>query len=425
MKALDKHQPEIVILGAGMVGAALALALAPSGVKLRLLERLPGSLHQRLTALDSQPPAEFDTRVSALSCASQTLLEHLGAWSGVEARRLAPYRGMQVWDGMGQGEVSFSADALHESCLGYIVENRVILAALLERLLAFENVRFEPGAELQGISAPEAGSSRRVLTLKDGRQLTSPLTLIAEGGDSPSRQLAGFATTQWDYGHHALVTTVETEKSHAWQCWQRFTETGPLAFLPLAETAGHTASIVWSTSPAHAQELMALETAEFNQALTRAFDGRLGQVSCVAPRQTLALRQRHAQHYILPGLALLGDAAHTIHPLAGQGVNLGFLDVAALAEILIQAHQRGEVLGSTRVLRRYERQRRSDNLTMSASMEAFRRLFVPLPAPLGLLRSAGMNCFNRLPALKNHLVLRAMGLSGDLPSLARRPLVRD
>lgn len=417
---MTAQQDQLVIVGGGMVGVALACALAPSGLRIRVLEQHSATAQSLLEALPSLQQQGYDSRVSALTCASQQLLMHLGAWSAVPQWRAAPYVGMHVWDGRGRGEITFNADALHEPCLGHIVENRVILAALYARMLSHENIHFTPGVKLERISAPDAQGVRQ-LHLHGGEVVTAPLLVAADGAQSLTRQLCGIGSYEWDYGHHALVTTVTTRGSHQWQCWQRFTEDGPLAFLPLPAADAHTSSIVWSTSPEHARALMAMTQDEFAQALEQAFERRLGEVLSVAPRQSINLRQRHAQRYVDPGLALIGDAAHTIHPLAGQGVNLGFLDVAALAEVLLDAHAQGEELADLRVLRRFQRLRRSDNLRMSASMELFRRVFGDTPVWLGLLRSAGMNGVNRLAPLKNHLAAMAMGLNTELPRLCRRP----
>jgi len=413
----------VVISGAGMVGTALACALAPSGVKIQLLEQRAGSLQQWLDEVDTAlTPDRHDARVSALNLASVQLLTSLSAWAGVQSRRAAAYTDMEVWDGEGSGRIHFSADALHENCLGYIVENSVILAALHEQLSRYDNVELISGVSLRQLSAPDADGHRELL-LSDGRRIEAGLLVGADGAESLTRRLAGIGATEWDYGHHAIVTTVRTEQPHADTCWQRFTEDGPLALLPLAAEDDRTLSIVWSTSPEHAASLMALDESDFCAALGRAFEYRLGRIEGCDRRRSIALRQRHAHRYVEAGLALIGDAAHTIHPLAGQGVNLGFMDAAALAEVLLAAMMRGESWTDEAVLRRFQRQRRSANLTMAATMEGFRRLFAPQPPVVRLLRSCGMNLTDRLEPVKQHLVLQAMGLSGERPALARRPTI--
>lgn len=412
---------DLVIVGGGMVGLALACAVAPSGLRIRIIEHRDETPQELIDALPVQTAAGYDPRVSALTCASQQLLTHVGAWTHMLECRAEPYTDMEVWDGQGRGRIHFSSDELHEPCLGHIVENRVTLAALYRAMLEHDNIEFSGGVEVDTLTAPDADGVRR-LSLSSGELLKVPLLVASDGAHSRIRRLTGMGTTEWDYGHHAIVTTIRTEKPHQDTCWQRFTEDGPLALLPLAAATPHTLSIVWSTSPDHARDLMALDDEGFRRALGQSIEHRLGEVLWCDRRYLHPLRQRHAQHYVQSGLALVGDAAHTIHPLAGQGVNLGFLDAAALADVLLDAQARGEALGSERVLRRYERQRRSNNLQTAAVMETFRRLFDDVPAPIRLLRSSGMNLVNRMAPVKQHLGLMAMGLRGDIPRLARRPL---
>lgn len=316
----------------------------------------------------------FEPRVSALSAASQRILERLGVWDGIAARRVSPYRDMRVWDGSGTGSVHFSAASVHAEVLGHIVENRVVQDALLDRLHDSQ-IGLLGSARLEQLRRSGDGW---LLTLADGRELRAPLLVAADGANSAVRRLAGCATREWDYLHHAIVTSVRCERAHQATAWQRFTDDGPLAFLPLARQGDeHWCSIVWSTVPAEAERLMALGDDAFRHELGKAFEWRLGQVTAVDPRLCIPLRQRHAKRYVESGLALIGDAAHSIHPLAGQGVNLGFLDAAVLAEVLLHALQRGEQPNDVRVLSRYERRRMPHNLAMMAAMEGFERLFEP------------------------------------------------
>ncbi|MFC3607660.1 2-octaprenyl-3-methyl-6-methoxy-1,4-benzoquinol hydroxylase [Stutzerimonas tarimensis] len=403
---------DLIIVGAGMVGSALALALQDSGLRVLLLDG--ASLQPQ--AFSEQDP--FEPRVSALSAASQRILERLGAWDGIAARRKSPYTDMHVWDGTGTGEIHFAATSLHTEVLGHIVENRIVQDALLECLHAGAQVELQAEARLEGLRRE---GSRWTLTLADGRQLQAPLVVAADGGQSAVRRLAGCETREWDYLHHAIVTSVRCAEPHLRTAWQRFTEDGPLAFLPLrrAGDQDHWCSIVWSCTPAVAERMMALETAAFTDALAKAFEYRLGAVLEADARLCLPLRQRHAKRYVQPGLALIGDAAHTIHPLAGQGVNLGFLDAAVLAEVLLQAAGRGEELADPRVLSRYERRRMPQNLTMMAAMEGFERLFDADNLSLRLLRNIGLRQVEALPAAKALFMRQALGTSGDLPVLAK------
>ncbi len=403
-------QADLIIVGAGMVGSTLALALKDSGLNILLLDG--GALE--VTPFD--PQTAFEPRVSALSMASQRILERVGAWDGVLTRRASPYAEMQVWDGSGTGNIHFSAASVHAGLLGHIVENRVIQDALLEQLLA-SGVQVLSNARLEALRRSPEGWQ---LTLADGRELQTALLVAADGANSAVRRLAGCATREWDYLHHAIVTSVRCSEPHQLTAWQRFTDDGPLAFLPLQRDGDqHWCSIVWSCTPEHAEQLMALDATAFAVELGRAFEQRLGQVLEVDPRMCIPLRQRHAKRYIEEGLALIGDAAHTIHPLAGQGVNLGFLDAAVLAEVLLHAMQRGERLADQRVLSRFERRRMPHNLAMMAAMESFERLFQATPPPLRWLRNAGLSLVNGLPEAKALFVRQALGLSGDLPELAR------
>jgi 2-octaprenylphenol hydroxylase len=401
---------DLIIVGAGMVGSALALALQEQGLEILLIDGGP------LSVKPFAAQAAFEPRVSALSVASQRILDRLGVWPGIAARRACPYAEMQVWDGSGTGQVHFSAASVHAEALGHIVENRVVQDALLERLHD-SPIGLLPGARLEQLRRSGDGW---LLSLNDGRELRAPLLIAADGANSAVRRLAGCATREWDYLHHAIVTSVRCSKPHQATAWQRFTDDGPLAFLPLAGPAGeHWCSIVWSVTPSEAERLMALDEADFRRALGFAFEHRLGEVLHADPRLCIPLRQRHAKRYVEEGLVLVGDAAHSIHPLAGQGVNLGFLDVAVLAEVLQHAAQRGERLSDVKVLSRYERRRMPHNLAMMAAMEGFERLFQADPLPVRWLRNAGLNWVDDLPEAKALFVRQALGLAGDLPELAR------
>lgn len=403
-------QADLIIVGAGMVGSALALALEHSGLEILVVDGGP------LSVKPFAAEGAFEPRVSALSAASQRILERLGVWDGIAARRVSPYRDMRVWDGSGTGSVHFAAASVHAEVLGHIVENRVVQDALLDRLHDSQ-IGLLGSARLERLRRSGDGW---LLTLADGRELRAPLLVAADGANSAVRRLAGCATREWDYLHHAIVTSVRCERPHQETAWQRFTDDGPLAFLPLARQGDqHWCSIVWSTVPAEAERLMALDDEAFRHELGKAFEWRLGQVTGADPRLCIPLRQRHAKRYVESGLALIGDAAHSIHPLAGQGVNLGFLDAAVLAEVLQHALQRGEQANDVRVLSRYERRRMPHNLAMMAAMEGFERLFQADPLPIRLLRNSGLNWVDELPDAKALFVRRALGLVGDLPALAQ------
>lgn len=400
---------DLLIVGAGMVGSALALALRDSGLNILVVDGGP------LTVKPFVADAPFEARVSALSIASQRILERLGVWDGIVARRVSPYSDMHVWDGSGTGKVHFSASSVHADVLGHIVENRVVQDALVERLHD-SGIGLLADARLEQM---RHSGDDWLLTLSDGRTLRSPLVVAADGANSTVRRMTGTATREWDYLHHAIVTSVRTADFHRKTAWQRFTDDGPLAFLPLDREGEHWCSIVWSVTPEQSERLMKLDDERFCRELENAFEGCLGQVISADPRLSVPLRQRHAKRYVAPGLALIGDAAHTIHPLAGQGVNLGFLDAAVLAEVLRGAVERGERLADERVLSRYERRRMPHNLTLMAAMEGFERLFQADALPVRLLRNAGLKMVDHSAEAKALFVRQALGLTGDLPTLAR------
>ncbi|MDH2248059.1 2-octaprenyl-3-methyl-6-methoxy-1,4-benzoquinol hydroxylase [Pseudomonas sp. GD03855] len=404
-------QADLIIVGAGMVGSTLALALEGCGLDIVVLDA------SSLEVVEFDPQCSFEPRVSALSAASQRILQRVGAWPGIAARRASPYTDMHVWDGSGTGQIHFSAETVHAEVLGHIVENRVVQDALLDAMQRRGGLQLIGEACVEQLAHTADGWQ---LTLADGRELRTPLLIAADGANSAIRRLAGCETREWDYLHQAIVTSVRCSEPHQRTAWQRFTDDGPLAFLPLERDGDrHWCSIVWSATEAEARRLMALDDESFRAALERAFEQRLGEVLEVDPRLCIPLRQRHAKRYVQPGLALIGDAAHTIHPLAGQGVNLGLLDAAVLAEVIKAAVARGERVADVQVLSRFERRRMPHNLAMMAAMEGFERLFQADPLPLRWLRNTGLKAVQALPEAKALFVRQALGLSGDLPELAK------
>lgn len=406
------QQFDLIVVGAGMVGATLARALADTSLRIALLDAMP--LDQPLTARATE--SGYDPRVSALSAASENILANLDAWQRIDPQYRSAYRYMRVWDGAGTGEIQFDANALGENRLGHIVENWRVQQAMLDSLA-------QTGVTLLGgqqVTELVREGQDWTLQLASGERVQAPLVVAADGARSRLREMAGFAMREWDYLHHALVTTVRTEKPHAATAWQSFLDTGPLAFLPLNDRDGqHYCSIVWSLLPEEAQRIMALEPDAFIAELETAIEGRMGRVLHADQRHCIPLRQRHAKRYVQPGLALIGDAAHSIHPLAGQGVNLGLLDVAELSAVIRAALERGEDIASLAVLQRYERRRMGANLSMMAAMEGFERLFHADALPLRWLRNTGMRWVDGMDRLKTGIVRRALGLEGELPELAR------
>ena len=413
-----QREVDVAIAGAGMTGIATALQLAELGLKVEVLDQFGLDLKELDKQAEQVLQGEFESRVSALTLASVELLKSVGAWQYLVDWRIEPYQKMYVWDGETRGEVKFDAFDMHEAQLGYIVENRLIVLALLKAALLNSNIQLNFASRIRAVDPVVNGS--RHLFLDDGDQLTVRLLVGADGASSTTRKQLGLGTHEWDYGHHAVVATLEMDAEHQHCCWQRFTEDGPLALLPLADEARRKVSLVWSTSPAHAKSLQEMDEKSFCQAISFGSRQGPGRIIAAANVQVVPLRQRHAQHYVAEAGVLVGDAAHTIHPLAGQGVNLGFLDSAALADVLAEAIKRRESIGSLDVLRRYERTRKLENVRMSAVMEGFRRLFTPQPAIIEWARGAGMRLFNSVDPVKQHVMAQAMGLSGQLPSRMRR-----
>lgn len=401
------QQFDVAIVGAGLAGTALAAALGGSGLRVALLEAQPLALQWPALADDV---ANFDSRVSALTAASQQWLEELGAWPLVAAQRLTAYRHMQVWDGEGTGSIAFDAAAVNQPALGHIVENRLLQIALLQCVARHRNVQvFNPVR----VTAFARAAEQLEIALEDGRTLHAELLVAADGATSRVREWAGFAVREWDYGHHALVATVATELPHGHTARQIFRREGPLAFLPLPDSDGSQrfCSIVWSTTPDEAQSLLAAGDDEFRARLAQAFEHRLGAITASSRRFSFPLRARHAVDYAAPGIALLGDAAHTIHPLAGQGINLGLLDAQVLAAEILRATTRGLRPGDASALARYQRQRKGDNMATLAAMEGFKRLFGATNLPARLLRNTGLQWVDRSAPLKRLLIRQAMGLS--------------
>jgi 2-octaprenyl-3-methyl-6-methoxy-1,4-benzoquinol hydroxylase len=399
-----KENFDVVVVGGGMVGAAVACSLGGSSLKVAVIESAPPQAFS--------PDQPHDLRVSALSIASKNILEAVGAWSGVVNRRLCPFRRMRVWETAGDTE--FCSDDINYPELGFIVENRVTQQALLERLESFANIELMCPATISKISYT-ANKPSEVL-LDDGRVLTAKVLVAADGGQSRVRQLVGLGVTSWDYKQHALVIYVETDYGQQDITWQRFVPSGPQAFLPLT---GHYGSIVWYNSPDEVNRLKALPNMDLMHELMAAFPDCLGKVNAILGTASFPLKRQHAQSYVKPGVALVGDAAHMINPLAGQGVNIGLLDAAALAEVLIDAVKQGLDPGDLAVLNRYEKMRRNENLKMMTVMDVFYRVFSNQVLPVKFLRNLGLGLAERILPAKNKVMRSAMGLEGNLPKLAR------
>lgn len=396
---------DVAIVGGGMVGLAVACGLQGSGLRVAVLEQhVPQSL-----AVDAPP----QLRVSAINAASEKLLTRLGVWSDIAVRRACCYHGMEVWDKDSFGRIEFDDQSMGYSHLGHIVENAEIHYALWQKAQRSPDITLLAPAEIQQVAW---GENEAFLTLKEGTMLTARLVIGADGANSWLRNKADIPLTFWDYRHHALVATIRTQEAHGAVARQAFHGEGILAFLPLSDP--HLCSIVWSLSPQEAERMQQASVDEFNQALNIAFDNRLGLCSVESERQTFPLTGRYARQFAAHRLALVGDAAHTIHPLAGQGVNLGFMDAAELIDELKRLQRQGKDIGQYLYLRRYERSRKHSAAMMLAGMQGFRELFAGENPAKKLLRDIGLKLADTLPGVKPQLIRQAMGLN-DLPEWLR------
>ena len=396
---------DIAVIGGGMVGLAFAAALKDSALKIVVIEG---------NDISRELPQTPELRVSALSRASENILRNLDAWSGIENRRKQAYNDMQVWDRNGFGKIDFSGDDLMTDSLGHLVENKVIQLALLEQVEKASNITLLTGKRIEKLSQTDEAAW---LTIKDHDPIGAKLVVGADGANSWTRQQALIPLTTWDYNHHAIVANIRTEEAHGACARQIFNPEGPLAFLPLWQE--DLCSIVWSLPPDRADELLAMDETEFNKALTVAFDGRLGLCKVEGLRQAFPLKMRYARQFASQRIALIGDAAHTIHPLAGQGVNLGLLDAASLAQIVLANQQQGIDIGLHENLRGFERWRKAEAAVMISSLEGLKRLFSGGHPAKRIFRDIGLTLSNTLPTLKYQFIKRAMGLEGELPDLAK------
>jgi 2-polyprenylphenol 6-hydroxylase len=411
---------DVLIAGGGMVGGTLACALGGSGLKVGVIEP------QAVAATEQGP----GLRVSAITLAAQTVFENVGAWAGMRAQRAtaihgasaenaravflpAPVEAMRIWED--SSILNFDSADIGEPCLAWIIQNSVIVAALAGHMCQFPNIEVLSPAR---VVTAQFGDERVSVRLEDGRELQTKLLVGADGADSRVRRAAGIDWTHHDLGQLAIVALVQTQRPHARTAWQHFLATGPLAFLPLADP--QQVSIVWSADTARAVELMHLDTASFNAELQAAFGDHLGDVRLASERAAVPLALGFAHDYTSHRVALIGDAAHTVHPLAGQGVNLGILDAATLAGILLAAAGRKRDLGTHATLRRYERTRKGADVGMQAVTGGLRYLFGSQLPGLRTLREAGLQFTEQLPLLKDYLMRRASGLAGELPPLAQR-----
>ena len=410
MSAPDSGDFDVVVVGAGVIGAVMASLL----VARRLIA--PGRVAVIADRFSTAPAADadWDVRVFALSRASERVLKACGVWDTLPAQRIFPYERMCVWDAAGEadgkGSLSFDCAEIGEPNLGFIVDGRVLQSRCLQAARAAGAVLIE--AALEAVMSADADISVR---LSDGRVVRSRLLIAADGQESKTRALLGIDTAGHLYHQDALVAHVHTAKSHGNSAWQRFLRSGPLAFLPLPDGRS---SIVWSTTLAEAARLRALGREAFGAALTAASGEALGECRLSTPPVSFPLKLQYALEYARPRAVLIGDAAHVVHPLAGQGLNLGLLDCAVLAEVLGQA-EGGVMFGEHRLLRRYERRRSSGNMLEAGAFDGLERLFSSANTLAGRLRAAGMSAVGALPSVKRRLAQHALGLTGDVPEFLK------
>ncbi|WP_167371929.1 3-demethoxyubiquinol 3-hydroxylase [Xenorhabdus beddingii] len=395
---MNNPQPkfDIVVVGAGMVGAATALGLAQEGWRVALLEH--------------QPPVPYDAgskpdiRVSAISCASVDLLKQLGAWKNVLQMRSAPYRKLETWE-QNDSNVTFDANSLGLPELGYMVENRILQLGLWQEFERYPNLTLFCPAALKSMQRRHEDKIWRV-TLADGMEIDTRLIIGADGARSQVRQLANIGSRGWEYRQSCMLITVKTEQPQQDTTWQQFFPSGPRAFLPLFD---QWASLVWYDSPARIRQLQSMTMGQLEREIFKAFPTRLGKVTPIAAG-SFPLVRHHASRYVQEGLVLLGDAAHTINPLAGQGVNLGYRDVDALLNVLTNAKDLSEDWDSLTILMRYQRRRMPDNLVMQAGMDLFHTAFSNDLPGLKTVRNLALMAAQRSGMMKNLALKYALGL---------------
>ncbi|MEZ6962429.1 FAD-dependent oxidoreductase [Aeromonas enteropelogenes] len=382
---------DIAIVGAGMVGAATACLLAAQGLSVRVIEtRLPESY---------DPAQPLDLRVSAISQASVALLEQAGAWQYLQQMRLCPYRRLETWELDGFA-TRFNAADLGLPQLGYIIENRLVQLALLKRMEDFPNIQTHTPAAVLSL---RQSTDDVMLQLDDETMLSARWVLACDGAESHTRKLAGIGVSRFEYRQHCMLINIDTEFAQEDITWQQFTPSGPRAFLPLP---GRHGSLVWYDSPARIRALGAMSNEALAAEVRRHFPARLGGFT-VTGKGSFPLVRRHANDYHAGRVVLLGDAAHTINPLAGQGVNLGFKDVACWADLL---HSAGTGWHKPELATRYERRRRPDNLLMQSGMDLFYGAFSNEIGPLKLARNLALNVADKAGPLKEMALRYALGL---------------
>jgi 2-octaprenyl-6-methoxyphenol hydroxylase len=396
---------DVIILGGGLVGLALASALDSSGLSAILID--PADPADRKSSA-------FDGRTSAVSSSSMRMLETIGVTEHLQEAG-CPIRTIQVADGLKPGGLAFQPD--DDEPLGVMHENRHLRAALLARAEAAHNLWLLWKAKPKTV---ERGTHQAVVSLEDGRKLCAPLLAAVDGRHSPVREQAGIPLARWKYDHMAIVSTLRHERPHDNIAYEIFFRTGPFALLPMTDDAQwHRSAIVWSVPKDDATGWMSLSDEQFAGEAQAAMGGFLGKIEMAAPRSTFPLGFHHAARITDDRLALVGDAAHAIHPIAGQGLNLGFRDAAAFAQVLVEGSRLGLDLGDKQLLDRYQRWRSLDALSVSVATDSLTRIYGIPGKTASAVRRFGMGMIDRLSPIKNKLMREARGTSGELPLLLR------
>jgi 2-octaprenyl-6-methoxyphenol hydroxylase len=394
---------ELIVVGGGLTGLMLGIACAGAGVEVAIIDR------ESPATMLAEP---FDGRTTAIAHGSQQALKAIGLWRRV-ADGAEPIREIRVADGGSPLFLHYDHRELGDAPLGYIVENRKLRQALMAEAASLPTLRHLAPAAVARVEREEA---RAVAHLADGGRVTGALVAACDGGRSPLRRAAGIKTIAWNYPQVSIVCTVRHALPHRGVAVEHFLPGGPFAILPMT---GNRSSIVWTESAALAPALLALDEADFMQELGRRFGDYLGALALEGPRWSHPLSLLHAERYAAPRLILVGDAAHVIHPIAGQGLNLGIRDVAVLAELIVDARRLGLDIGGALLLERYERWRRFDNVMLAAVTDGLNRLFSNALPGITLARDLGLAAVDRLPSVKRFLMRHAMGVIGDLPRLVR------
>ncbi|MHC5226426.1 UbiH/UbiF/VisC/COQ6 family ubiquinone biosynthesis hydroxylase [Ignatzschineria sp. LJL83] len=401
-----KKRVDVIINGAGLVGSSIAIGLAKAGLKVLVIEFHP------LEKL--YPKDDYGLRVSAFTPSSKKWLEYVDAWDGLmHTGKITPFLHMHVWDEGGKGELTFDAAGTGSDALGWIMDNEATQGVLIDRALKLENITILDNTKLE--SFERVGDEVEV-QLSNGDQYVTELIVGADGGRSMVRDWANIPTTGWSYGQKTIVGQVRPEKSHDNTCWQRFLDNGPLALLPLNDGR---CSLAWHTTYEEADELLALDPKEFSDRLSEGFQWKFGRIEIAGDLGAYPLRLNHAQTYVRENFALAGDAAHSIHPLAGLGVNIGYLDSATLVEELINAKKAGISLGDLTMLKRYEKRRKAHNMLIMGSMDLFKRSSTSQSKFVKGVRNLGLSTMDKVPFAKRKLARIAMGYYGDIPSFVK------